>query len=168
MIPLVAALVPVLGSVLDRIIPDTAEREREKAKIEAALIESSNKLLLAQAEQNKIEAGHGSIFVAGWRPFIGWTCGAALAWAFIAAPVAQWAIAIWAPGAVLPAIATDNLFELVLAMLGLGGLRTFEKIRGVTVNMPGSVNPAEVVRPSPAGTTADDLNARSLAQARTR
>ena len=82
-------------------------------------------------ELNKIEAAHRSIFVAGWRPFIGWTCGAALAWHFLGHPLAEWANAVFGtPPAVPPLLDDSNLMELVLAMLGLSGLRTFEKVQG--------------------------------------
>ena len=132
MIPaVITALVPALGTLVDRLIPDKAAAERAKADMEAALVKASNEAALAQVEVNKIEAGHGSVFVAGWRPFIGWVCGAALAWAFIVGPVLAWSLAVLGTRESLPPIMTDNLFELVLAMLGLGGLRTFEKMRGV-------------------------------------
>ena len=132
MIPaVITALVPALGTLIDRLIPDRAAAERAKADMEAALIKASNEAALAQVEVNKIEAGHSSVFVAGWRPAIGWVCAAALAWAFIVGPVATWGMAVFGVRETLPAIGTDNLFELVLAMLGLGGLRTFEKMRGV-------------------------------------
>ena len=132
MIPaILTALVPALGTLVDRLIPDRAAAERAKADMEAALVKASNEAALAQVEVNKIEAGHSSVFVAGWRPAIGWVCAAALAWAFIVAPVATWGMAVFGVRETLPAIGTDNLFELVLAMLGLGGLRTFEKMRGV-------------------------------------
>jgi hypothetical protein len=82
---------------------------------------------LAQIELNKAEATHRSTFVAGWRPAIGWTCGAGLALAFVINPIFQW----WTgtPGPQLP---LDSMTSLVTAMLGLGGLRTFEKIIGKT------------------------------------
>ena len=132
MIPaIITALVPALGTLVDRLIPDKAAADRAKADMEAALVKAANEAALAQVEVNKIEAGHSSVFVAGWRPAIGWVCAAALAWAFIAAPVATWGMAALGVRETLPAIGTDNLFELVLAMLGLGGLRTFEKMRGV-------------------------------------
>ena len=132
MIPaVITALVPALGTLVDRLIPDKAAAERAKADMEAALIKAANEAAMAQVEVNKIEAGHSSVFVAGWRPAIGWVCAAALAWAFIVAPVASWTMAAFGVRETLPAIGTDNLFELVLAMLGLGGLRTFEKMRGV-------------------------------------
>lgn len=132
MIPaVITALVPALGTLVDRLIPDRAAAERAKADMEAALVKAANEAAMAQVEVNKIEAGHSSVFVAGWRPAIGWVCAAALAWAFIVAPVATWTMAALGVKETLPAIGTDNLFELVLAMLGLGGLRTFEKMRGV-------------------------------------
>jgi roadblock/LC7 domain-containing protein len=132
MIPaIVTALVPALGTLVDRLIPDRAAAEKAKAEMEAALVKASNEAALAQVEVNKIEAGHSSVFVAGWRPSIGWVCAAGLAWAFVLAPVASWALVVLGIKAELPAIQFDHLFELVLAMLGIGGLRTFEKMRGV-------------------------------------
>ncbi len=132
MIPaIVTALVPALGTLVDRLIPDRAAAEKAKAEMEAALVKASNEAALAQVEVNKIEAGHSSVFVAGWRPAIGWVCAAGLAWAFVLAPVASWALVVLGIKAELPAIQFDHLFELVLAMLGIGGLRTFEKLRGV-------------------------------------
>ena len=132
MIPaIITALVPALGTLVDRLIPDKAEAEKARLDMEAALVKAANEAAMAQVEVNKIEAAHSSVFVAGWRPAIGWVCAAALAWAFIVAPVATWGMAVFGVKETLPAIGTDNLFELVLAMLGLGGLRTFEKMRGV-------------------------------------
>jgi hypothetical protein len=128
---IVTALLPALGTLVDRLIPDRAAAEKAKAEMEAELIRAGNEAALAQVEVNKIEAGHSSVFVAGWRPSIGWVCAAGLAWAFVVAPVASWALMVLGIRAELPAIQFDHLFELVLAMLGIGGLRTFEKLRGV-------------------------------------
>ena len=128
---IVTALLPALGTLIDRLIPDRAAAEKAKAEMEAELIRASNEAALAQVEVNKIEAGHSSVFVAGWRPSIGWVCAAGLAWAFVLAPIASWTLVVFGIRAELPAIHTDYLLELVLAMLGIGGLRTFEKLRGV-------------------------------------
>jgi roadblock/LC7 domain-containing protein len=128
---IVTALLPALGTLVDRLIPDKAAAEKAKAEMEAELIRAGNEAALAQVEVNKIEAGHSSVFVAGWRPSIGWVCAAGLAWAFVVAPIASWALTVLGIKAELPAIQFDHLFELVLAMLGIGGLRTFEKLRGV-------------------------------------
>jgi roadblock/LC7 domain-containing protein len=131
MIPVVTALLPALGTLIDRLIPDRAAAERAKAEMEQQLVTAANAAALAQVEVNKVEAAHSSVFVAGWRPSIGWVCAAGLAWAFVLAPVASWALMVLGIKAELPAIQFDHLFELVLAMLGIGGLRTFEKMRGV-------------------------------------
>jgi hypothetical protein len=132
MIPaILTALVPALGTLVDRLIPDKAAAQRAKDDMEAALVKAGNEAALAQVEVNKIEAAHSSVFVAGWRPSIGWVCAAGLAWAFVLAPIASWALVVLGIKAELPAIQFDYLFELVLAMLGIGGLRTFEKLRGV-------------------------------------
>ena len=128
---ILTALVPALGTIIDRLIPDKAEAERARLEMEAALVNAANQAALAQVEVNKIEAGHSSVFVAGWRPSIGWVCAAGLAWAFVAAPVASWGLVVFGVRAELPDIQTDYLLELVIAMLGMGGLRTFEKMRGV-------------------------------------
>jgi hypothetical protein len=128
---IVGALLPALGTLIDRLIPDRAAAERAKLEIEAQLVASANEAALAQVEVNKIEAGHNSVFVAGWRPSIGWVCAAGLAWAFVLAPVASWGLVVSGVKAELPSIQTDYLLELVVAMLGMGGLRTFEKMRGV-------------------------------------
>jgi roadblock/LC7 domain-containing protein len=131
MIPVVTALLPALGTLIDRLIPDRAAAEKAKAEMEQQLVTAANAAAMAQVEVNKVEAAHSSVFVAGWRPSIGWVCAAGLAWAFVVAPIASWALMVLGIKAELPAIQFDHLFELVLAMLGIGGLRTFEKLRGV-------------------------------------
>lgn len=85
-------------------------------------------LVKVQSEINKMEAQHRSVFVAGWRPFIGWICGLALAYNFIIRDVIAWV----SPGVMPPAIQMDQLITILLGMLGLGGLRTFEKIKDKT------------------------------------
>jgi roadblock/LC7 domain-containing protein len=131
LLALVPALLPALGTLIDRLIPDKAEAEKARNQLEAQLVTAANAAAMAQVEVNKVEAGHSSVFVAGWRPSIGWVCAAGLAWAFVLAPVTSWALLVLGIKAELPAIQFDHLFELVLAMLGIGGLRTFEKLRGV-------------------------------------
>ena len=86
---------------------------------------------LAQIELNKIEAGHRSLFVAGWRPFIGWVCGWALVWHFILHDLLTWLVLTWSPTATVPELAgTETLVTIVLSLLGLGALRTAEKMAG--------------------------------------
>jgi len=85
-------------------------------------------LVKVQSEINKMEAQHRSVFVAGWRPFIGWICGLALAYNFIIREVIAWV----SPDIMPPAIQMDQLITILLGMLGLGGLRTFEKVKDKT------------------------------------
>jgi hypothetical protein len=121
---LIPALIPLLSD-LTKFIPDPAARERHEIALAQLATAADN----AQLEVNKVEAANPSVFVAGWRAFIGWVCGFGLGYTFLGAPILAYILTIAAPGMALPVIPTDNLMELVLAMLGLGGLRTFEKIR---------------------------------------
>lgn len=120
--------IEAVGNVLDKLFTS----DDEKLSRQEALARLAQQPALAQIELNKIEAAHRSVFVAGWRPFIGWVCGLGLAWAFIGHPLFEWIVAVWLParGIVAPVLITDHMVELVIAMLGLGGLRTFEKIAG--------------------------------------
>jgi len=103
----------------------SAIRGREPVD-EGKLAELETSLLNAQAEINKAEAQHKSIFVAGWRPFIGWVCGVGIAIAFVIKPVVEWFV-----DKELPALDVGQLIALVVAMLGVAGYRTYEKRAGV-------------------------------------
>ena len=130
---LIPQIAPILGNVLDRFFPDKEKAAEAQRAIETALLENAAQINLAQIEVNKEEAQHRTIFVAGWRPFIGWVCGVALAWHFVGVPVTIFFIA-WAGAEVpeLPAFDMNSLMTVLMGMLGLGGLRTFEKMKGLT------------------------------------
>lgn len=131
----IAAVIPLLTPLVDQLIdriPDPQARERARADAEKTLSGLIAQQQQGQVEINRIEAANPNVFVSGWRPFIGWVCGAALGYTYIIAPFWAWILTVYHPGVSLPALPTESLFELVLAMLGLGGLRTFEKVRGVT------------------------------------
>lgn len=87
---------------------------------------------IAQLDINKTEAAHRSIFVAGWRPFIGWSCGVALAWNYIAQPILVFTLAQTGNLVDLPALDMSQMMPVLMGMLGLGGLRTFEKYKSVS------------------------------------
>lgn len=127
-----AAAIPILGDVLDRVIPDTNARKEAKEKLAELEQQGELSLILGQLAINKQEAAHKSLFVAGWRPFIGWTCGVAFAYAFVLSPVAR---TIMAANGIditdLPVLNVADMMPVLLGMLGLGGLRTYEKFRGV-------------------------------------
>ena len=131
-------LIGPVTSIIDKLIPDREAADKAKLRLieleqqgDLAELGAMVELNKAQAEINKQEAAHKSLFVAGWRPFIGWTCGLGVFWQFVGYPIAVFLISQYSDGPVdLPAIPTENLFELILAMLGMGGLRTFEKVKG--------------------------------------
>ena len=129
---MINALLPIIGTVLDKVIPDNNAKQKAKQEIEKALIDNAAKINLTQAETNKIEAAHRSVFVSGWRPFLGWCSGVGFAWVFVISPVAQWVLVLQGNPVVLPQLQTDVLMELTLAMLGLAGLRSWEKSKGLT------------------------------------
>ena len=117
----------VIGNALDNLF--TSDEERlDKQAVLARIIEQPH---LVQSEIGKIEAMHKSVFVAGWRPFIGWVCGAALAYNFIVRELLIWAMAMSGKNILPPpALQLEVLTTILYALLGLGGLRTFEKLLG--------------------------------------
>jgi roadblock/LC7 domain-containing protein len=125
-------LAPVLGTLIDRLVPDKAEAQKTKAEMELKLVEAANQVNIEQIRTNQIEAGHRSIWVAGWRPAIGWACAFGFFWAFVGSPLAIWVMALTGTQIALPDLDTAPLMEMVFAMLGLGGLRSWEKSRGLT------------------------------------
>jgi hypothetical protein len=113
--------------VLDKFVPDP----EAKAKAETALRDSLLAWDKAQSDVNAVEAANANLFVSGWRPFIGWTCGLALAYQYVIAPLIMWITLTVGIHLAAPPKLDDMLWQLVFAMLGMGGLRTFEKIKGV-------------------------------------
>ncbi len=114
------------------IIDQFVETDDEKRAAEIIKARMMMKPSLAQIELNKIEAGHRSIFVAGWRPFIGWVCGFALLWHFILFDMLAWITVNFFPQVTeLPELSgTDTLVTVLLSLLGLGAMRTAEKFGG--------------------------------------
>ncbi len=124
-------LLPIISKVIDKVIPDRAGAEKAKQEIERSLIDNANKLNLAQIEVNKVEASNSNIFVSGWRPAIGWSCAFGFFWLFIGHPLADWILHLNGVEQELPKIDADVLMELTFGMLGMAGLRTFEKLKGI-------------------------------------
>jgi hypothetical protein len=118
-------LIPRLIDLLVPLIPDPAAREKAAQSILAMLQEAD----AAQVSVNKQEAAHSSLFVAGWRPAIGWTCAAALAFEYLVSPVGQWIGFMVGHPIPKPPTLSEHLWELLMGMLGLGALRSLEKIK---------------------------------------
>jgi len=122
---------PVTG-ILDKFIEDKDAKNKMAHEIATMAERHAQEVAKGQMEVNKAEAESGSVFKGGWRPFIGWTCGAAFAYHFIIQPFLIFAITVF--GLDLPALPDFDmsaLMPVLLGMLGLGGMRSFEKSKGV-------------------------------------
>lgn len=123
---------PVTG-LLDKFIEDKDQKNALAHEIATLAEKQAHEAQLAQIEVNKQEAQHRSIFVSGWRPCVGWVTAVALAWHFIISPLILFTTAIVGieiPE--LPSFDMETLTTILLGMLGLGGLRSFEKYKGLT------------------------------------
>jgi hypothetical protein len=135
LVDLTGFLSPLIERLAD-FIPDPAEKAKAMAAAQTEMLNFVTTQQTGQLEVDKAEATNSNLFVSGWRPAIGWVCGAGLGWTFLVGPVATYVLTIVAPQVHLPVIPTDGLMELVFAMLGLGGMRTFEKVQGVAASRP--------------------------------
>lgn len=134
---LLGPLADLIKSVVNKIWPDPAQQAEAQFKLaqlmqsgELAQLAADTDLAKAQIGVNATEATSSSLFVSGWRPAIGWLCAAALGYQYIVRPVVSWGvIAAGHPLPPMPGL-DDNLWQLLLGMLGLGGLRTVEKLKG--------------------------------------
>ena len=127
-----ALIGPVTG-LLDKFIEDKDQKAKLAHEIATMSEKHAQELAKGQLEINKAEASHKSIFVAGWRPFIGWTCGIALAWHFVLQPLIMFLSVLFGftlPE--LPAFDMGSLLTILGGLLGLGSLRTYEKQKGLT------------------------------------
>lgn len=113
--------------VIDKFVPDPAAKARAEAELRADLMAQDK----AQLDVNRAEAETSSLFIGGWRPAIGWVCAAAVAYTYLLVPLGMWVSFLIGKPIVKPPALDGALWELMFAMLGLGGLRTFEKIKGV-------------------------------------
>ena len=131
--PITAAL-DIGGKLIDHFFPDPTAANA--AKLELLKLQQSGELaaMTGQLAINQEEAKSGSTFVAGWRPFIGWTCGVACGWNWIGLPVAKFLLTWFGhPVDVSPADVSE-MMPVLMGMLGLGGLRTYEKVKNAEGN----------------------------------
>jgi len=119
----IGSVADLANTVIGKIWPD--KTEQEKQQLAAAVM-----VVQGQLDINKTEAASPSVFVSGWRPAIGWVCGAACAWNWVGLPVAKAALLV--AGVTLQIAPADigEMMPILLGMLGLGGLRTVEKLNG--------------------------------------
>jgi hypothetical protein len=115
----------VVAGIIDKVADKIDEFTLDKAE-KAQLIQEINK---AQIEVNKVEANSNSLFVSGWRPFVGWTCGVALCYHFVLQPFLTFVLYSFGHQIILPTFDMGTLTTILMGMLGLGGLRSYEKVK---------------------------------------
>ena len=127
----ISAALDLGNTLITRIFPDPAQASEAKLKLLELQQNGELAIMTAQTDINKTEAANSSVFVSGWRPAIGWVCALALAYQYLFKPLMTWGASV--AGYNLPPMVglDDNLWQLMMGMLGMGGLRTFEKVQGV-------------------------------------
>lgn len=125
--PLLLPLIEGAKNIIGGLVNGKLKKEEAEAQLQVYAAQAEQELLKGQLEVNKIEAASENLFKSGWRPFIGWLCGVALLYQFLVRPILPWVFG--AAGHPLPEMPDlgDNLWELMFGMLGLGGLRSFDK-----------------------------------------
>ncbi len=122
---MIEKLIKPVGDILDKFVADKDLKLKLSHELEKEIV-SLNR---AQIELNAVEASHENVFVAGWRPFIGWACGIALVYHFLIEPIIQYILIINGSNFATPEFDFSQLSTIVMAMLGMSGLRTFEKVK---------------------------------------
>lgn len=120
-----------IKGIVDKFFPDKSEEAKNALALQIAVMQQDTAAAQMQADVNKVEAGNASVFVAGWRPFIGWVCGAAFAWAFVVGPLLAFLAKLAGLAVELPALDLSQLSPVLMGMLGLGVMRTVEKVSGI-------------------------------------
>jgi hypothetical protein len=130
---LVDTLVGPIAGIIGKLVPDKDQAAKLAHEIATMAETHAQEVALAQIDLNKAEASSDSVFKGGWRPAIGWICGLALFWSFILQPFLVFFLVVFGVDlAPLPELKTNDLMPILLGMLGLGGLRTYEKVQKVT------------------------------------
>ena len=130
---MITSLIGPVTGLLDKFIEDKDQKNALAHEIATLAEKQAHEAQIAQIEVNKQEAQHRSIFVSGWRPFVGWITAVSLAWHFCFVPIILFTttiVGIEIPE--LPSFDMETLTTILLGMLGLGGLRSFEKYKGLT------------------------------------
>jgi hypothetical protein len=137
MIPIIAAILPIVSKVLD-FIPDPQKKAEAQLRLQQELDSNSQAILNALAEVDKAQLGVNaeeakstSLFVSGWRPLLGWVCGAAFTWQYVLSPILVFILTACGHPVALPSIDFSVMSPILMGMLGLAGMRTWEKVQEV-------------------------------------
>jgi hypothetical protein len=134
MLAMLGSLVGPISELLDKAIPDRDLKEKLAHDIATMAERHTHEQVQAQLEINKTEAAHKNLFVAGWRPACGWVCVLGMAGNFLVIPLANMTLELLETGVVVPMIDLATMLPVLMGMLGLGGLRTLEKVKGAQKN----------------------------------
>lgn len=133
--------VPIIGQVLsigekliDKLIPDPKQKADALLKLKELEQSGDLAVIAGQNDINKIEAASTNVFIAGWRPAVGWVCAAALAVMLVLGPLLEWGSAAAGRPMKAPVMPTETVMALVTSMLGVAGMRTYEKLKDVEKN----------------------------------
>ena len=124
-----ASLVGPVTGLLDKFIEDKDQKAMLAHKISTMSEEHHQDLMKAQIEVNKVEAASSNLFVSGWRPFIGWTCGLGMFGNFITIPFSNFVLALIGIDIVIPLVPLETMMPVLMGMLGVGAMRSYEKTR---------------------------------------
>lgn len=127
----ITAGIDLLTKVIDRVLPNKVEADKAKAELLVMQTRGELDQLMGQLEINKEEAKNQSIFVAGWRPFVGWVCGIAFAYCAVIEPILRFFMTISGYTGTFPVIDHDITMQVLLGLLGLGAYRSYERVKGV-------------------------------------
>jgi hypothetical protein len=135
---MIAAFIPIVGTLIDKLFPDKQAADEAKIKMmelaqkgELAQLDAEMQMALGQMEINKVEAASSDPFRAGWRPMAGWACSLGLFYEFLVRPILPWLVGLTGNEvAPMPSVDIDQLMILLGGLLGLGGLRSFERVKG--------------------------------------
>ncbi len=131
MLSLISSLAGPVESIIGKFVQDKDQKAALAHEIATLAEKQANEQALAQIEVNKVEAAHQSLFIAGWRPSIGWVCSLAMLLNFILIPFINLGLDFAQMGIQLDLIEMETMMPVLLGMLGLGGMRTAEKLKGV-------------------------------------
>ena len=134
MLTMLSALIGPVSAILDKAIPDKDLKEKLAHEIATMAERHTHEQVKAQLEINKTEAAHKNLFVAGWRPACGWICVLGMAGNFLVIPFANMILELFKTGVYVPMIDLSTMLPVLMGMLGLGGLRTLEKVQGAQKN----------------------------------
>lgn len=135
MVPVVGTLIEAALKIIDKVIPDPAQKAAAQLEVlklnqagEFKQLEADLQMAQGQMEINKIEAASTDPFKSGWRPFIGWVCGCAFATQFVIGPWGSWIAAWYGKNVPFPEMDMTQMMPILIGMLGLGAYRTYEKV----------------------------------------